>query len=276
MLLLMDGTKESEDLLDCSVRIFDNNENHYNCAFVEGVSSDNLNEVFSSSLLKENQYTRSEIIGKILHTKPENSDEFINRFIKKCDDLNLKTKVYLTAQDVNKQFAEEGIYNDIFLISKSVFFKSNFDKHLFKNLESVLYHSKCPLLILDCNQKRFENIVLIYDGSKRSFDAIKMFSYLLDNLLANNKINLLLVSVVNENSIENEKNVMSYIKQTRLNFAVQHVYPDNYYATLLDTLKKLKNFILVSGVNRNEIIEDMAFNKDKSLFLNLPCSIFLT
>lgn len=272
----MDASPDAEQLLDCSLRVFSDNHNQLNGAFVEGICSDNLNEVFSNNLLKENQYTRSEIIEKILHTNLQNTDEFINSFIEKCDKLNLKTKVFLTPHDVNHQLNDESVYNDVFLVGKSVFKKSNFDKQLFKNIEHVLYSSRCPLFILDCNQTTFKNIVMIYDGSKRSFEAIKMFTYLVDHLIADNSINLLIFSVVNSNSTEQEINVINYIKQTRLNFSIQHVYPESYYLDLTTTLKSLQNFILVAGVNRHDIIEDMAFNKDHSLFLKLPCSIFLT
>jgi hypothetical protein len=276
VLILMDASPDAEKLLDCSLRVFSDNHNQLYGAFVEGICSDNLNEVFSNNLLKENQYTRSEIIKKILHTNTQNTDKFINAFVKKCDKLNLKTKVYLTPNDVKYKLSDESVYNDVFLVGKNIFNKSNFNKHLFKNIEHILYSSKCPLFILDSNQNTFKNIVMIYDGSKRSFEAIKMFTYLVDHLIADNSNNLLIFTVVNSNSTEQEINVINYIKQTRLNFSIQHAYPESYYIDLTNTLKSFKNFILVTGVNRHDIIEDMAFNKDHSLFLKLPCSIFLT
>lgn len=274
MLLLMDGTPEAETLLECSLRIFNNPQNHYKGAFVEGVCSDNLDTLFSDQLLLDSHYTRGEIIEKILHTNLNNTEDFIVRFIKKCDELNIKAKVFLSHNNDDKTLFDESLYNDLFLIGKSVFKSKNFNNQLYKSLETILYNSRCPILILDCNEIKFENIVFVYDGSKRSFDSLKLFIYLLGNQLQNN--NLLLFIVVTETCMVQEKNVIEYIKNKKLNFSIQRVYPDTYFTDLLTMLKDLNKFLLVSGINRNEIVEDMAFNKKESIFLKLPCSIFLT
>ena len=101
----MDGTSKAERLLDCSLRIFKNKENIYQGAFVEGISSKNLHEAFDNTELMNNQYSRSEILERILHANIENSNEFIERFVGKCDELELKTKVYLSPQDVDLMLA---------------------------------------------------------------------------------------------------------------------------------------------------------------------------
>jgi hypothetical protein len=37
----------------------------------------------------------------------------------------------------------------------------------------------------------------------------------------------------------------------------------------------MPSFLLVSGVNKNEILEDLFFNKEKSFFIDEQRSIFL-
>jgi hypothetical protein len=56
---------------------------------------------------------------------------------------------------------------------------------------------------------------------------------------------------------------------------MHRVYPDNYYHELRNLLKDMPSFLLVSGVNKNEILEDLFFNKEKSFFIDEQRSIFL-
>jgi hypothetical protein len=269
----MDGSADAERLLDCSMKIFHNQQNHFKGAFVEGISTGNLNDVFDSTAYLNSQYTRSEIIEKILHTDLNNSNEFISRFVNKCDELSLRTKVFIGASEVNNDLVTESMFNDLFLIGKDIFKKPNVNKTSFDAIESLMHNTKCPILLLSCEQITFQNIVLIYDGSKRSFEAIKLFIYLMGDLMNSN--NLILNIVVTNNSGLNEKSVIDYLKNYKLNFAINRVYPENYYTELLDLLSGLNSFLLVTGVNRNEILEDMIFNKAHSFFMHGQRSVFI-
>lgn len=273
MLILMDGSADAERLLDCSMKLFHDQQDHFKGAFVEGISTGNLHEVFDSTEHLNTQYTRSEIIEKILHTDLNNSNEFITRFVKKCEELSLRTKVFIGAEDMNEELLTESMFNDLFLIGKDIFRKPNVNKHSFEAIESLMRNTKCPILLLSCEQVSFQNIVLIYDGSKRSFDAIKLFMYLMGEQMSKN--NVILNVVVTENSASNEKGVIDYLKNYKLHFSINRVYPENYYGDLLELLTGLNSFLLVTGVNRHDILEDMIFNKDHSFFMQGQRSIFL-
>lgn len=273
MLILMDSSADAERLLDCSMKIFHNQQDHFKGAFVEGISTGNLNDVFDSMEHLNTQYTRSEIIEKILHTDLNNSNEFIERFVNKCEELSLRTKVFIGDEEMNEDLVNESMFNDLFLIGKDIFRKPNVTKHSFDAIESLMRNTKCPILLLSCEQITFQNVVLIYDGSKRSFDAIKLFMYLMGDTMKNN--GLILNVVVTDNSAANEKGVIDYLKNYKQHFSINRVYPENYYTELLDLLTSLNSFLLVTGVNRNDILEDMIFNKDHSFFMHGQRSVFL-
>ena len=272
MLLLMDGTTDAERLLDCSIKIFHNQQDHFNGAFVDGISSSNLNKVFDSKAHLSSRFTRSEIIEKILHTDLNNSNEFIDRFVKKCEELNLRTKVFIGEEESNDDLLKESMFNDLFLIGKDIFRKPNVSRQSFDAIESLMRNTKCPIVLLSCEQVSFQNVVLIYDGSERSFDAIKLFMYLMSDAIQQNK--LILNVVVTDNSSQNEKGVIDYLKNYKLNFSINRVYPENYYTELLSLLVSLNSFLLVTGVNRNDILEDLIFNKENSFFMHGQRSIF--
>ncbi len=273
MLILMDGSDYAERLLDCSMRIFHDRKDKFNGAFVEGISTGNLHQVFDSPEFLYSQYTRSEIIEKILHTNLHNSSEFIERFVNKCDELSLKTKVYLSGEEVKEELVNESQYNDLFLIGKDIFKKDNINKESFYSIEAVLRNTKCPILLLSCDQREFVNIVLFYDGSGRSFDAIKMFMYLMADQVE--MCNVILNIVVTDNTSLQEKNIINYLKNYKQHFAIHRIYPENSYDDLLALLKNLSSFLLVTGVNHDKIIEDLIFNKDHSFFMDGKRSVFL-
>ena len=273
MLILMDGTVEAERLLDCSIRLFHEKEDRFNGAFVEGISSANLHEIFENPHFLNSQYTRSEILERILHTDLNNSNEFIERFISKCDELDLKTRVYLSGAEVNEELVKESLYNDIFLIGKDIFKKEDINMKSFDSIVAVLRNTKCPILLLSSEQVTFNNIVMLYDGSNRSLEAIKLFMYLMGDQLENNRV--ILNVVVTDESNSQEKSIIDYLKNFKQHFAINRIYPDNYYNDLITLLKSFPSFLLVSGVNRNDIIEDMIFNKGHSFFMDRQRSVFL-
>lgn len=269
----MDGSASAEKLLDCSAKIFPSKQDHFQGAFVEGIVGKNINQVFDYPANLNAQFTRSEIIERILHSNLNNNESFISSFVNKCDELSLKTSVYLSDVEVNEDLVNESLYNDLFLIGKDLFKRPDLDKTSLEAIEFVTKNAKCPILLLSCEQPSFQNIVLIYDGSNRSFEAIKLFAYLMGEQLQTNKVTLNIV--VTEASIENEKPVIDYLKRYKSNFYMHRVYPDNYYHELRNLLKDIHSFLLVSGVNKNEILEDLFFNREKSFFIDDKRSIFL-
>lgn len=273
MLMLMDGTVDAERLLDYSMKIFHSQDDHFNGAFVEGISNGNLSNVFVNRENLSSQYTRSEIIEKILRTNVENSNEFIHRFVNKCEDLNIRTKVFVGEEKNAVDLINECMFNDLFLIGKDIFRKTNINKNSFGAIESLIHNTRCPILLLSCEQQSFKNIVLIYDGSKKSLDAIKLFTYLMGDQIESN--NIFLNVVVTENSTQNEKGIIDYLKNYKLHFSINRVYPDNYYNDLLNLLTGINSFLLVTGVNRNDILEDMIFNKEHSFFMHPERALFL-
>ena len=113
----------------------------------------------------------------------------------------------------------------------------------------------------------------MFDGTQRSFDAIKLFVYLSADQLKKNKV--MLFTIVNEHTIISEKNVCDYIKVHQPFFSVNRIYPDNYYNELLSGLSDLDEFLLVTGVSRHEIIEDVISNRENSFYLKGNRSVFM-
>ncbi|HLP34245.1 MAG TPA: hypothetical protein VK202_12265 [Bacteroidia bacterium] len=270
----MDGTRDSEKLLDLSVRLFNQPNNQYNATFINGIRNKHLEDLFEIPSESLNYYySYSDILDKILHTEQENSNEFIERFINKCEELNIRTRVYLNENDSEKGFASDSMFSDLLVIGKSIFTRKYSDKSSIEILESTLSKARCPILLLPNESPSFKNIVILFDGTQRSFDAIKLFVYLSADQLKKNKV--ILFTIVNEHTVVSEKNVCDYLKVHQPFFSVNRIYPDNYYNELLSGLSDLDEFLLVSGVSRQENIEDVISNRENSFYLKGNRSVFM-
>ena len=274
MLILMDGTRDSEKLLDLSVRLFNQPNNQYNATFINGIRNKHLEDLFEIPSESLNYYySYSDILDKILHTEQDNSNEFIERFINKCEELNIRTRVYLDEVDSEKGFASDSMFSDLLVIGKSIFTRKQSDKSSIEVLESTLSNAKCPVLLLPNESPSFKNIVILFDGTQRSFDAIKLFVYLSADQLKKNKVTIF--TIVNEHTVVSEKNVCDYLKVHQPFFSVNRIYPDKYYSDLLTGLSDLDEFLLVTGVSKQEIIEDVIFNRENSFYLIGNRSVFM-
>lgn len=274
MLILMDGTQDSEKLLDLSVRLFDQPNNQYSATFVNGLRNKKLEDLFelpSGSL--NYYYSYYDILDKILHTEKDNSREFIERFINKCEELSIKTRVYLNEDNFEKGFASDSMFSDLLVMGKSILTRTSSDRNSFELMESMLRNARCPILLLPNESPSFKNIVILFDGSQPSFEAIKLFVYLSSEQLRKNRV--MLYTIVNQETIESEKHVCDYLKAHQPFFSVYRIYPDNYYSELVANLNELDEFLLITGVSRKEIIEDVIFNREHSFYLKGNRSVFM-
>lgn len=273
MLLLMDATEDSAKLLDNSLSIFDKKENHFSGIYVDGISKDHMGQIFDNPTSICNEYSYKEIIEKILHSEKSNSEDFIKKFVQQCEDLNMKASVYMNSNAIDHDLVNDSLYSDLMMIGKNLFSHRKKDKHYHEMIEMLLRNSKCPVFIIPNELKPLEKIILLFDGSEKSFEAIKLFTYLFEAQMMNNKV--VLYTIMNDISMEEEKNIYNYIKTHHQFFSVMRSTPETYFNDLKNLLTQNDNFILVTGVNRNEIIEDVIFNHENSFFLEGNRSVFM-
>ncbi len=273
MFILLDASKDSENLLNYSASIFEKDEKIFNGVFLDGTLKEHFKNIFDDPSHITNQYSYSEIIQKILHSDTNNSEDFISRFVEKCEELNLKTRIYLNNDEIGNTLIDDSVYSDLMIIGKNIFNTKKKNKAYKKTIESLLYNSKCPILLIPNNLVPFKNVILLFDGSQKSFEAIKLYIYLFENQLQNNKI--ILFTIINEISIEKEKNIYDYIKIRQQYFSIMRAYPDTYYNELKLLTEQFNHSLLVTGANRDEIINDLVLNNKHPFFLNKNRAIFI-
>jgi len=269
----MDNSPGAERLLDCSVSVFNNPDDHFQAAFVDGICSAHIDTAFSSSNGFGNQHSFSEILYKLLKANTENSTEFIRRFISKFEDFHIKAKVYLSKSDTQDSLVNESSFSDVFIVGKDMFQNEFRDPSVLDLVKTLIKNTRCPLLFLSCEQEKIDNMVLLFDGSENSIAAIKTFTHLMSDQLDDK--NVYLIVVVNDRSSDEEKNLINYLKNYKLHFSVLRVYPETQYDETKELLKSLGNYMMVSGLNRVEILEELLDQHENSVFGGSNNSLFL-
>jgi hypothetical protein len=266
----MDGTADTSSLLDHSLRLFDKEENQFKGAFVDGISLNRLEKLFDHTTYHNGQYSYTEIVDTILH-KVSRSEAFIDSFKRKCKELNLRVRVYTGTEE--KEIVSDSLSSDLFVIGKNILRKKDTLQKGRDIVEAILRQSKCPVLLLANQSKAFKQIVLLFDGSEKAFESIKLFVYLMGAQLAENKVTLF--TIINDASVTHETQVCDYLKSNKQFFSIMRVYPENYYVELKSLLHELDEFLLVAGTHREEIIENIVFSNEHSFYLDGNRSVFM-
>jgi hypothetical protein len=274
LLILLEDNINAESLIDQSKSIvstaFLKNSTG---AYIEGISHSGIDKLFKENNVELGLYSYAEIIENIMRDNPLNNDEIIRSIIQKCTDLNLKIDVLFNNDKLNKNtFETKSMYYDLFILGKEGISKNFHTKTGKHNIEKLLFHSKCPLLILPSKKYELKNIILLFDGTTTSFEAIKLFTYLISDQTKNATLQLIVKSTSEAN--KEEKFLINYIKTYRLNFSITRIDPEFYEEELFTILDQFENFLLVAGSNRKDIINDLMKN-EKSYFMKDNRSIFM-
>jgi len=274
LLILLEDNTNAEALIDQSKAIVSSSFlKDSTGAYIEGISHNGTDKLFKENNNELSQYRYAEIIEKIMRDNPINNDAVISNFIQKCTDLNLKIDVLFNNDKLNKNtFETKSMYYDLFIIGKEIISKNFHTKNGKNNVEKLLSFSKCPILLIPSKKYEVKNIILLFDGTTTSFEAIKLFTYLISDQTKNATLQLIVKSTIEAN--KEEKFLINYIKTYRLNFSITRIDPAFYEEELFAMLDQFENFLLVAGSNRKDIINDLMKN-EKSYFMQDNKSIFM-
>lgn len=273
-LILLDESSGTLELINQSIQLFsERSSNHFTCAFVEGITRKHLRSIFSNEQLINNQYSYRDIFSKVMEKQElVPADDITFRFIETCEQFGVKAKVY-AGENENPGIVDDSKFYDLLIIPENLISATKKNMVASETVEAILRKADCPVLLLNKAAEPFKNIIILFDGTERSTETIKMFAYLMGEQLKKNRV--ILNTIINENTIIHEKQVCEYLKMYQPFFAVHRIYPENYYSELLKLLNDTDEFLLVSGISRNDLIEDLIFNHNHSFFLEGNRSIFM-
>jgi hypothetical protein len=274
LFILLDEMPESRVLLQQSVQIVSAvRKPSVTTAYINGATEMNYMPLFDKAYLNNNQYTFADIVDKIHHHE-KSSDATSALSIKfQYEQTGARPVLYLDEDMPESKFLSDARYHDLLVIGQSTMRNIVATESGHQILKRILQKTETPTLLLANDISSFKNIVLVYDGSTRSMEAIKLFCYLLGNHFMTN--NIVLFTVINEQSIANESKACDFIKKYRIDFSIRRVYEHEHWFELDNYLNELNEYLLVNGACREYIIEDIIYHTDNSRLLNGKQSAFI-
>jgi hypothetical protein len=272
--LLLDEMPESQQLLQQSVQLLSGSKQpSVTTAYLNGATHLDYSPLFDKAYLNNNQYTYADIVDKIYHHEGSVNDTAALGMKFQYEQTGARPVLYLDDEMPENKFISDARYHDQLVIGQSTMNHIVTSTRGKQILKRILLKSETPTLLLADNTKNFKNIVLVYDGSTRSMEAIKLFGYLMGTHFSSNQISLF--TIINEQSASNERKAYDFIKKHRIDFSIKRVYENENWNELDEYLTDLNEFLLVNGASRDYIVEDIIYNTPNSKFLKGNRSAFI-
>jgi len=272
--VLMDDQSDSLHLLSSCKQLLQHKiPKSIEAGFLNFISGMDYAHSFDKSVLNNNQYSYSEIVDKIYESNYESENVLKYDYLTLFEEMGAKPRLYLDSNRVLEQFKNDSAYFDMVILG-NCYITQLLNHHFYENLfKSLVNSSRSPLLIIPNQYHKFNYIVLLFDGSIESINAIKSFSYMLNQLYGDVKI--IIYTVITQKSVEGEKDICDFIKQYKLQFSIQRSYPNEYEYELAQFLLNLDDVLLVTGINKRMITEGISEFRNESLFMQGNRGVFI-
>lgn len=113
----------------------------------------------------------------------EKRDGAAKRFQKACTRAGIRYSIHRDNGIAILDLKKESMFADLLVINEHEAFSRHKQPSPTRFIKELLADVQCPVLVVPNNYKPVDKVVLLYDGGPSSLYAIKMFSYLLGNIV---------------------------------------------------------------------------------------------
>jgi nucleotide-binding universal stress UspA family protein len=250
-LAVFDGFKLCDTTLNYGIQLSKVNNAHLIGVFLdEFIYRDyNLYHVLSN-------YEKPDALIKELNANDKQKrDDAVEVFIKTCKKAEINFSVHRDRSIALQELLHESMFADLILINEEETFariKENAPTGFIKNL---LGDVQCPVLVLPNKFQNIDNVAILYDGSPSSLHAIKMFSYLFDNM-AHLPIEVITVIDLNERSKEiPDALLLKECMKLRFKNVAYTVYKGNADEKIIEALidHKANRLVVLGAYRRSDL-----------------------
>ncbi len=236
--------------------------------FVDGLFKINSKDLFDAELLDNHAYSYVEIFSTIIRKKEFCQEKLIKNAIQILQEKGFKTEVFPNPNAI-ATWIENSQFQDITLFPSTILRPSRQEK--LDYLVDYWIHSQPPILILPSHPVHFSRIILSFDGSLHSIQTIKKFFQLFSFLLKNTE--LIFMTIIQKESLIQEKPIIDYIKSYQENFSLIRTYPSEDWKEIIDLAFEKKDTFWVSGFSRKAMAEFLR-NPSNKVSENSTTAIF--
>ena len=177
-LAVFDGFKFSESTMDYAIQLTKKSD-----AFLVGVFLDEfIYRSYDVSKMAVSNKNDDQILKQMEALDKEKRDEAVKQFERACGQAGIQYSFHRNTGIAIQELKQESIFADLIVINDTETFNRFAEEPPTRFIKELLPDVQCPVLIVPDIFKPIDKITLLYDGGPSSVFAIKMFSYLFNNL----------------------------------------------------------------------------------------------
>lgn len=273
ILAVFDGYNMSKSTIEYSIQLTKNAKAH-----LVGVFLDEFIYRTYSTYKVISTYENYEAVIEELDAKDQKKrDEAAEEFKRICEDADISFSIHRDGNIAIQDLRHESIFADLIIINEYETFAQKKEQPPTMFMKELLRVVQCPVLVVPAEYKKIEKLVLLYDGGPSSVYAIKMFSYLFENMHG------LPVEVLTVHE-DNREELSIPDKKLAEDFVYGH-FPDATYhlrhgdpeVQILDHLKynKENELVVLGAYRRGELSRMLKESMADSLMKELDVPLFI-
>ena len=177
-LAVFDGLKFSQSTLDYAIQLSSQTN-----SFLVGVFLDEyLYRSYNMTRILNSNKNAEELMEQLDAQDQEKRDEAVKIFEQACSKAGIDYSLHRNTGIAIQELKQESIFADLIIINDGETFNRFSVNPPTRFIKELLTDVQCPVLIVPDKFKAIDKITLLYDGGPSSVFAIKMFSYVFDQL----------------------------------------------------------------------------------------------
>ena len=177
-LAVFDGLKFSQSTLDYAIQLSTQTN-----SFLVGVFLDEyLYRSYNMTRIMNSNKNAEELMEQLDAQDQEKRDESVKIFEQACSKAGVDYSLHRNTGIAIQELKEESIFADLIIVNDGETFNRFSVNPPTRFIKELLADVQCPVLIVPDIFNAVDKITLLYDGGPSSVFAIKMFSYLFDQL----------------------------------------------------------------------------------------------
>lgn len=110
-------------------------------------------------------------------------DTAVNIFQRACEQAKINFSIHRDKSIALQELKHESMFADLIIINENESFSKKKEPSPSTFMKDLLGDVQCPVMLVPQAFKPIDSVSLLYDGAPSSLHAIKMFSYVFNNLL---------------------------------------------------------------------------------------------
>jgi hypothetical protein len=208
--LLLDGTRASESLLDCVGQSFGADDTTLVGIVPQSSSPMDILRTIAQTKAEHGKYAWYDQLRRIYAHNQDNDPVFIERFLDKCQQLQLRTRILYNDDADSNNLLRETVFSDLLVLSARMFVPDSKLAAPPRQQLQLLRGAGCPILVVPEKYEPIENYLLVYEGSTACMRTIKQFSAQLSEQARKSRITLAIVGDVRKGEEEADKLFLEY------------------------------------------------------------------